>query len=641
MVTDLLIAARAVHFVATTMVAGTLLFTVLVFDPAIGNVGAAALTRRLRRLLTGSIGIGLATAVLSAAAWLVILSAEISGRPLAATLTSNVVWTVLTQTQFGHDWQLRGALAGLLALVLVLEHRGKPARFFAGAKGGLAAALVGSLAWAGHAAATEGISGDLHVVADALHLLAAAAWLGALAPLGYLLTAAWRGRDPRDADLARATTIRFSTLGIISVSTLLATGIVNTWFLAGSLPALAGTRYGHLLLIKIALFLAMLALASFNRLRLTPGLALPFDSAEARNATHQLARNSVIELILGLVILLIVAALGTLAPGLHVQPVWPFPLRLIDGAIAAPAFQIAIVLIAAVPAAVILLLRGRILPRRMLPAATLAATVVLAVIVVSLRSFTVPAFPTSYQASPNGYTATSIAHGRALFIRHCASCHSDGPTQRPARMASDLTADHMARHTDGDLFWWISHGAGKAMPGFVQSIDDDGRWSLVDFIRANFDGAHLRREEAPGRGFAVPDFTADCPDGTTIAISDLRGSVVHLVVAGANATERLQDLARAPIAPDLVTIVVETEGAPAATASFCTTRDRSVSETFALYAGGEPDAEFLIDAGGQLRAFWSPGRAPAWTDIAVLQQQIAAARDPAAARAAVLHMHQH
>jgi hypothetical protein len=42
--------------------------------------------------------------------------------------------------------------------------------------------------------------------------------------------------------------------------------------LAGSIQALTATDYGHLLLVKIALFLVMVALATVNRLRLTPRL---------------------------------------------------------------------------------------------------------------------------------------------------------------------------------------------------------------------------------------------------------------------------------------------------------------------------------------------------------------------------------
>src|SRR5262249_56858630 len=81
-------------------------------------------------------------------------------------------------------------------------------------------------------------------------------------------------REEISLALARDATLRFSTLGLISVGLLIATGIVNGWILAGSVPALIGTGYGRLLLAKVALFFAMVAVAAVNRLRLTPRLAL-------------------------------------------------------------------------------------------------------------------------------------------------------------------------------------------------------------------------------------------------------------------------------------------------------------------------------------------------------------------------------
>ena len=58
----------------------------------------------------------------------------------------------------------------------------------------LAAALVGTLAFAGHAIGGEGIEGIVHPAADVLHLVAAAAWVGALVPLALLLAMTGRTR---------------------------------------------------------------------------------------------------------------------------------------------------------------------------------------------------------------------------------------------------------------------------------------------------------------------------------------------------------------------------------------------------------------------------------------------------------------
>lgn len=105
-------------------------------------------------------------------------------------------------------------------------------------------------------------------------------------------------------------------MGIAAVAVILVTGIVNTWILVGSWHALIGTGYGQLLMLKIALFIVMLLFAAANRFWLTPRLALP-SSAPQPDARRQLARNSIIEFGLALIIFAIVGMLGTLHPAIH------------------------------------------------------------------------------------------------------------------------------------------------------------------------------------------------------------------------------------------------------------------------------------------------------------------------------------
>jgi copper resistance protein D len=76
---------------------------------------------------------------------------------------------------------------------------------------------------------------------------------------------------------------------------------------------LFGTSYGRLLLVKIALFLIMLAIAAVNRTRLTPRLVA--GGTAAGPALRQLRANALVEAVIGALILLIVAMLGTLPPG--------------------------------------------------------------------------------------------------------------------------------------------------------------------------------------------------------------------------------------------------------------------------------------------------------------------------------------
>ena len=83
------------------------------------------------------------------------------------------------------------------------------------------------------------------------------------------------------------------------------------------MPALLHTDYGRLLLIKIALFLAMVAIAAVNRFRLTPQLLQQASIAASRDALRQLRRNAAIEALAGAIVIAIVAALGTMPPAIH------------------------------------------------------------------------------------------------------------------------------------------------------------------------------------------------------------------------------------------------------------------------------------------------------------------------------------
>jgi copper resistance protein D len=648
--TDPLIAARALHFVSTTMVAGTLCFAFFISEPALHKVGSnTPIGPPLRRLVAWIAWTALAVMVASGAAWLILFSAEIGGRSLPETFAGDVIGTVLTQTQFGRTWQLRGVLAVLLMLVLVLDRRRGPSRAAGGIKVALAGGLVGALAWAGHGGADEGIGGDIHVLADAVHLLAAAAWVGALLPLALLFAGAWRSSNTTDVAVALVATLRFSTLGVISVGTLLVTGLVNTWFLAGTIPALVGTDYGRLLLVKIALFLAMVCIAAVNRTNLTARLASAPTSSAARVTLGRLARNSILETAFGLIILVIVSVLGTMPPGIHQQPFWPFSMRFDAGALNGPIDRAAVVFATiGILAGTALMIVGALFRRwrwTMVPAVLLT----IIAFVAGLERSTVPAFPTSYYRSPTGYAATSIAHGRTLYNQYCAACHGlegrgASPNNNARVKSADLTADHIYAHTDGDLFWWIANGSDEVMPGFASVIDENGRWNLIDFIRANADAVRLRAG-IKGSGYPAPDFSAQCPDGTSVTMGDLHGSLVHLIITGADPMGQLQRLAHAHIAHDLVTVVVAPEDSSPPDVPFCVAQDDSVVAAFAVYRGGtaaeSEGTELLIDATGQLRALWYPGLEPAWTDVDVLRREIAAIREPAAPARGVSHTHMH
>jgi copper resistance protein D len=317
---DPLVYVRFVHFAATITVAGVVFFAVSIGEPAFRKAKhAPRLTAVIRFRFACIAWIGLAVALLSGAAWLILTAAAMSGQPVAQTFSGGVLSVVLLQTEFGNDWLVRFALACCLAAIffpLFSAQSAKPA-WIGIAAPILAAAFVGSLAWAGHAIGGQGIEGIVHPAADILHLVAAAAWVGALIPLALLLQAA--AQDSETLGAARTATFRFSTLGMVAVGTLLVTGIINSWYLVGSVAALTGTDYGRLLLAKIALFAIMVALAAFNLLRLTPRIAQRESASTAAPALRQLRRNAAIEATAGAMVIAIVAVLGTLPPASHIH----------------------------------------------------------------------------------------------------------------------------------------------------------------------------------------------------------------------------------------------------------------------------------------------------------------------------------
>ncbi len=318
--TDPLVYARFIHFAATIAVTGVAFFVVFVLDPAARKTGGDPRTIKALWPPLGVIAwISLAFALASGAAWFVITAAAMSSQTLADAMAPNTLWTVLSQTDFGNAWLLRFVSACALAAALaplLSPQRARPAWLQAAAVI-CAAVLVGGIAWAGHAIGGQGVEGVVHPIADVLHLIAAAAWLGTLVPLALLLGLG--ANDAAALAVARAATLRFSTLGVLSVGTLLVTGIVNSWYLVGSIPAFTSTDYGRLLILKIALFFAMVAVASINRLRLTPRLLDDANPAAVHNARRQLRRNATVEASMGAAIIAIVALLGTLPPASHAQ----------------------------------------------------------------------------------------------------------------------------------------------------------------------------------------------------------------------------------------------------------------------------------------------------------------------------------
>lgn len=307
--TALLAATRAVHFGSSLLVFGGIVFALLVSAPAWRRGDARGFApevveRRLRAVLAWA----LAASVVSALVWLALEVPLMSGEPLEEAIAGPTLGIVLRDTWFGRVLTARALLAAALWIGFAAGSRGWASRGSLLAAG----AYVALPALAGHAAGGRGVEGALRVATDMVHLLAAGAWVGALPGLVLALSTARRDGDERTLAYAGRATRRFSTLGAISVSALIASGVGNSIYLVGSWSALIDTRYGTLLVAKLAFGAAMLALAAVNRSRLAPRV-----QCSDPRAARSLARNALLETAGGAAVIAIVGVLGITVPAEH------------------------------------------------------------------------------------------------------------------------------------------------------------------------------------------------------------------------------------------------------------------------------------------------------------------------------------
>jgi putative copper resistance protein D len=237
-------------------------------------------------------------AVLSTFAWLPIEAAMI-GESWQSAVDRSTLSALLFDTAIGKAWLVRLALSLLLTAALLW----RPASIVRLALSGF---LLASLALTGHANMDEGTRGVLHILNDALHVLAGGAWLGSLLALpGYLA----RLRDPAFSTEAKTALRRFSSAGHLAVALVIATGIVNIVLVLQRWPTDFTSAYQMLLATKIAFVAGMTGLALMNRYILVPRMLTQPDRAimQIRNGTYG-------ELALGAGVLAFVAYLGILDP---------------------------------------------------------------------------------------------------------------------------------------------------------------------------------------------------------------------------------------------------------------------------------------------------------------------------------------
>ena len=281
-------AVRAAHFLSLMAMFGAAAFAVL--------LERRGLPRPPEEGLRVFFPVAAATAFVTAILWLVLAAARMTGDP--AQLNWAAVELVAGATQFGRIAVCRILGLGLLLVLTLFKARAR------GAVAGLAALLLASLSLTSHAAAASGALPLLRAGNDAVHLLMAGFWVG-----GLVLLAGLTRRHYRQPQNLAAPFLLFSRWGTVAVALLILSGIVNAASILPLRSLSTGNRYADVLAVKIALALAMVALAVVNRLELVPSL-----KTGSEKIARQLDRSVLAEILLGMLVIAIVGYLGQMAP---------------------------------------------------------------------------------------------------------------------------------------------------------------------------------------------------------------------------------------------------------------------------------------------------------------------------------------
>jgi uncharacterized membrane protein len=161
----------------------------------------------------------------------------------------------------------------------------------------------------------------LYLVSVWIHILAAMVWIGGAGFIALVLVPALRREDLRaqSPEILRTAAIRFRTVGWISLSVLVVTGLTNLMLRGIPLPSLSdgafyATRFGHALGAKLILVALILGIGAVHDFILGPRAAAAIlkdpcsrDAARARRKASMMGRFT---LLLGLAVVAIAVALA-------------------------------------------------------------------------------------------------------------------------------------------------------------------------------------------------------------------------------------------------------------------------------------------------------------------------------------------
>ncbi|MGZ4431427.1 MAG: copper resistance CopC/CopD family protein, partial [Gaiellales bacterium] len=304
------LSARCLYFAGLLMLVGGTVFRVLVYRPA------AATIARENRALADLRERHRANQVLALSAVLALGGGWVALTRQGADVAGVSFWrafdhrgpvaSALEATRFGQVFGRGIDITAAFTLLVAAAYAVAPLRRR------LAAALVVPAAAAGvWVLAVPGMSGhagdpgrsSLTIALDAVHVAAAAVWIGGLLHLFWVTPHATRGLPDGERERVRHEIARrFSRVALVSVAALSASGAARALWEVDAVSKLWTTGYGRTLLVKTALLAVLVALGYRNR--------------RALDRFRSLRRSVATELVLAAMVLGAVALLTNLPPAL-------------------------------------------------------------------------------------------------------------------------------------------------------------------------------------------------------------------------------------------------------------------------------------------------------------------------------------
>lgn len=269
------VAGRWLHFTALLLLLGAFAFRLFLLPRlSLDDVVRRDIVRRAWRV------VAFAALLLGTAAVLRLWQQSVALHGADRAWSSPLLSMMLTDTNWGRAWLVQAFLFAVLGAGIVRARPGRDgSALIIAVPAVLGLATIPALT--GHAAGVGRLA-TLVVMNDALHVIAAGAWLGMLAVVTFVLVPALVRHDATPVRSIAAAVDRFSPLALTAAAVLVTTGVINALMHISALRQLTGTGYGRALMVKLGLFALVLAAGFVNWRFVRPGLSVATDAKRLR-----------------------------------------------------------------------------------------------------------------------------------------------------------------------------------------------------------------------------------------------------------------------------------------------------------------------------------------------------------------------